>query len=344
MSKRLPQLGIASVIGIFLIVFGHAFISADFAESNPTWYRLAQKAAYQFHIHLFFFISGYLVLYATQFRPFGFGTFLQKRFLRLMVPYLFFMFLNLGPNLFFDNFAAYPVEEPMDVLHLLIYPKDNTIKYHWFLYTLFALSIFTPLGIQACRHPVAMIILTGLLLAAFILVPKHVYQMFNFSAWPQFGWYYWLGMVCCKVQPHILARWKASFAAPITLILTVTLVTAFILLNHTMPSNLGKAPVTLAYSAFALLGISWVFALSAWYVHSGSRFLSCFEGKTMTIFLLSWYGHKGVDMILNKGLNLGFYWVFPVSILAGLFIPLIAYKIFAHRHPILDCILGIQPS
>jgi len=342
MNRNLPLFRVVAAMGMLLIVFGHAFISSNYQEANPAWYQYAQRAVYKFHIHLFFFISGFLLVHVHRSRSFAYGSFIRKRFIRLMVPYLFFMIINLVPNFIWHDFAAYPVRGPEDLLHILLYPKDNTIKYHWFLYTLFAVSLFTPMALYALRRPWSACLLSAVLLVLFLGIPKHSIPLLNLSSWVHFGLYYWLGMVACQWREPLFSWWKPSYAGCASLILCAGLVLAFWMLSYFIPSNLGPPHVTMAYALFGILGIGTIFALATWYQGRGWTWLSFLDGRTMTVFLLSWYGHKGADMLLHQGLGLGFYGVFPVSVCLGLLIPIVVFRIFAHRHPALDCVLGVH--
>lgn len=78
--KRFNAIDIAKVAAIILVVVGHYF-----PEGSPEWWVAAHDAVYTFHMPLFFFASGFL--FAATERPAGYGAFMKRKFLRLMVPY-----------------------------------------------------------------------------------------------------------------------------------------------------------------------------------------------------------------------------------------------------------------
>jgi len=74
--KRLDYLDVAKGIAIFLVVMGHAALAFD----TPYW----RRAIYSFHMPLFFLVSGVVIGRAKD----GWGPFLKKNVLTLLVPYL----------------------------------------------------------------------------------------------------------------------------------------------------------------------------------------------------------------------------------------------------------------
>lgn len=79
-NERIVWADYAKSIGIFCVVLGHTL----------TNYPL-RSFIYAFHIPLFFFISGMFFSFEKYPR---YGTFLKKRFLQLVVPYLIFNFIT----------------------------------------------------------------------------------------------------------------------------------------------------------------------------------------------------------------------------------------------------------
>ena len=79
LRTRLEHIDIAKGIGIVLVVFGHL----SGIESIPHWLTLSRSFIYQFHIPLFFFISG--MFYKGDD---AWGAFLIKKTKRLYVPFV----------------------------------------------------------------------------------------------------------------------------------------------------------------------------------------------------------------------------------------------------------------
>ena len=91
--QRVGYLDIAKGIGIILVVMGHN----DFALISP----FAHKFIYSFHMPMFFFMSGMF------FKPdLPFWTFLQKRFHRVLKPFLAILLLIFFASLSFSKSSA----------------------------------------------------------------------------------------------------------------------------------------------------------------------------------------------------------------------------------------------
>ena len=83
MKKRIDCLDVAKGIAMFLVVMGHAALAYD----TPYW----RVAIYSFHMPLFFLVSGVVVGRAKD----GWGAFVKKNVLTLLVPYLIWALIYL---------------------------------------------------------------------------------------------------------------------------------------------------------------------------------------------------------------------------------------------------------
>lgn len=82
-DNRLKMIDYIKGIAVILVVFGHC-----------TEIDILNRIINSFHMPLFFLVSGYLIAYKDPTR-YAFLPFLKKKFLRIMVPYFFFEFVNL---------------------------------------------------------------------------------------------------------------------------------------------------------------------------------------------------------------------------------------------------------
>lgn len=86
MGKKLTQVSFLFVFATLLVVIGHADITLDYKE---LW---IYKWVYSFHMHLFFFLSGFLFAYThpvSKMQGMGFFPFVMKKVRRLLLPFLF---------------------------------------------------------------------------------------------------------------------------------------------------------------------------------------------------------------------------------------------------------------
>lgn len=80
------QIAILTVFAMLLVVIGHSDITVDYKN---IW---IYKWAYSFHMPLFFFISGFLFALTVpnvKLKNLSYGTFLKKKAIRLLIPFLF---------------------------------------------------------------------------------------------------------------------------------------------------------------------------------------------------------------------------------------------------------------
>lgn len=79
--KRLLEFDIAKAICIMLVVMGH-----NVPDDSPYWWQTTHDIIYTFHMPLFMFASGFI--YIAFKKDESYFHFLQKKVLRLMVPYI----------------------------------------------------------------------------------------------------------------------------------------------------------------------------------------------------------------------------------------------------------------
>ena len=120
-QERNPAVDIAKTIGIALVVFGH--ISGN---GESAWLGFSRNLIYQFHVPLFFFLSGFCFKQEESWK-----VFLIKKFHRLYLPFLFW-------NLIF--FAIHIIAHTIAGDSIIL---TDTIKH--FLKIVFGIAI-TPLG------------------------------------------------------------------------------------------------------------------------------------------------------------------------------------------------------
>ena len=132
----------------------------------------------------------------------GYLTFLKKKFLRLMIPYLSFSVLSLGLKLVFSSFTRSSVD-----LFSSIYGIVCEGKYFWFLYVMFEVLI----TIEFLKLLKLKIVYMWMVAIALYLLGSALNT--NFLCLNRFGYYLiftLIGMACYKSKSYIdvfLQRW-----------------------------------------------------------------------------------------------------------------------------------------
>jgi fucose 4-O-acetylase-like acetyltransferase len=163
MAKRLEEFDLLKGIGILLVVLGHSRISA------PLHYMI-----YSFHMPLFFMVSGFF--YHSQ-PPL---LYVKKTFSRLIVPWLFFVLLNVLFVSSLNIVATSSFTESISKTIKEIVPLDERcfLLYRsiWFLIVLFFIGNLYNLLTRLLNHNVLHIVvglsyLGGYLLQRYINIP-----------------------------------------------------------------------------------------------------------------------------------------------------------------------------
>ena len=162
-GKRLAEFDVLKGIGILLVVIGHTTIS------DPLKYII-----YSFHMPLFVAVSGYF------FHPKAPVAFLKKTFLRLMVPWAFFAFLNVLIDFAMQLVATRSASGALSMTVSSIVPLNEycglLYRSIWFLVMLFVcMNVYNCLNHYLSRWwlhvAVGLVYLTGFGLQFVVNVP-----------------------------------------------------------------------------------------------------------------------------------------------------------------------------
>lgn len=126
--ERVDYLDELRGFAILLVVLGHIYL--PFTQLGSL-YPVAE-AIYSFHMPLFFFISGYLCEQTNRLDVLGFSKFIKKKFIALIVPYLFWLIPG------YIMFSSGKLEKWGDLLQrFMFFPNLNI----WFLPVLFLMML-----------------------------------------------------------------------------------------------------------------------------------------------------------------------------------------------------------
>ncbi|WP_428719213.1 acyltransferase family protein [Undibacterium curvum] len=155
-SARDHWTDIAKGIGILLVVYGHVargVFNADLGM-DAGWFRLIDDLIYDFHMPLFFWLSGLYLLSSLQ--KYGAGGLIRSKLDTLLYPYLVWSLLQGSVEVFLSRYTTSQTNMA-EVLRLFWQPRAQ----FWFLYVLFIVFVVAVLLLQ--RHPTRL--KAGLLLA-----------------------------------------------------------------------------------------------------------------------------------------------------------------------------------
>ena len=328
MKQKIAEISFLHVFAILLVVIGHSFFRTE--SRVVDW-------IYQFHIPLFFFISGYLLHVSMQGKTISLCTFLLRKARRLLLPYFALSTLLFIPKVLLSRLMVRPIHAGWgEYAAMLIYPYRNVNGSYWFLPTLFLLFVFAAVLLSLSqrlkpRSPrISPCILLFLLALANTSLPFSQDTLFNAAGTLHYAFYFALGYF---VSDFLLIRFLDKERTALLLFL-LTLAASFI------SSNTRTAP--LAGLLSALNGILMSVCLARLYTIHGLRFLGHLSPASYTIYLYHGIFQALSLQILTHLSHLEAACYQSLAILTGIYGPLIVYKVlYKFRNSLTGRILAI---
>lgn len=133
MNKRLKEIDFLYTLGTILVIFGHSH-SSDWARIAGTPYEVINIFIYTFHMPLFFFVSGFLLMNSDRIIMVGYGKWIEEKALRIIVPYCLLTAIFLFPKMRMDTGLWI---DPGYIVKAFLQPRSNVWGHLWFLPVLF---------------------------------------------------------------------------------------------------------------------------------------------------------------------------------------------------------------
>lgn len=317
------QVAVLQVWAIVLVCLGHSLF-------NPYATLYLHRWIYAFHMPLFMFVSGYLLVYAQSSRNrkiedigwFGKEHFFWKKVKRLLIPYVFISTLTYVPKYFLSAYALRPVDLSFrSYIHMLLYPWDNVIKFFWFLPTLFLITMLTVVLVKVLRMGNKSMAAYGAVFMVLLFLkefnPLEGVKFLNLEGVVGYWLFFWSGITFYFIQGNVerslrLGRvWVCALLAGI-----------FSALIYYFPD----AQLSFIRVAYTLLGILFSISLSRIYLKYHCRFIDHLFGSSYAIYLFSWFPLVVVQLLAERT---GLSWQagLVVALLVQIYIPFLAYKL-----------------
>ncbi len=139
-KKYYDELSVFRGLIIVWVVIGHS-LNSDIGGLFSQYFK---AYAYSFHMPAFFMLSGFLTAskISTARTVKSRANLIKSRFLRLIVPYLFFTAVSYVLKFFLEEYAYNELEKnPLNILVNVVLGLNNPNGGIWFLYTLFMISV-----------------------------------------------------------------------------------------------------------------------------------------------------------------------------------------------------------
>lgn len=315
------------IIGIILVVLGHSFHEYPDGDAHGKTF-IIYRMIYSFHMPLFIFVSGYLMMLTSGFLSESphhtIRDFIKNKFLRLILPFIVLTLVTFVPRSMMSSVADEPLELSFKSLAgSMLWYENLVIPYFWFLQASFLLLILNFIFLTGARR--FRISITWMLILLFTIaiimpcLPLTYSDIFAFDRVIDLGVYFTAGMIYCRFMTTIDAR--IPWTSPLFLCVTSALwVVSFIFTEDTSIEVL-----------CALIGIAMCISLAKILVKKNITVLDHLVGANYIIFLLSWYFNVIFQQVLHHFVELP-WWIYTVfSLIAGIYIPWLFYK-YMQRH------------
>ena len=339
-DKRFKYIDVLYVLGIILVVWGHSHpIDSSWFD---TWYSDLNTLIYTFHMPMFFFIGGYLMVFSKSVEALGYKKWVCGKLLKFLIPYIVLTVVAFYPkSLLGDTSDVVFFSLPYLLKTTFLIPRIGVWGHFWFIPTFLILDILWGAWRAKARNS-KNVYRFGLifgLIASFALavfpIRTDYFVLFDLS---QVAVFYACGILTALVKPFLWDKcWKNIVAIPVCAII------AYFLYPYGNYTNFSM-PIINFIVGLALVWIFWSIAklLSRFNFASFACNLTKFN---FTIFVYSWPAHSLTDVILRR---LGVNWLIIIAVLfvIGFVVPLLIiylYKKMTFLHcKFFDYLLGIQ--
>lgn len=315
-DQRMNYIDAAYFIGIVLVVWGHAHpLSSDWWG---TWYADINAFIYSFHMPLFFFIGGYLMVFSRSIDELGYKKWAFGKLIKFGVPYIALSLLALVPKSMLDGMSD-PVELSAGFMlkTLLIIPRQGVWGHFWFISTFLVTELYWGLwrSLAKTHRTVAnTLFATGMIVYLAMMIWPVYTDYFQINDLRYHGIFYPLGILMAMAKPVLWdKKWKNVLGILIPVLPVVFL---YPYGNYRVSAY--------PFGNFAVaVGLIWiVWNLSVLIGQKQFKAVRFLVRDSFTVFLYSWPAQAAFGKLFSA---LGVHWLTIVVILfvLGLVFPLL---------------------
>lgn len=314
--KRLQYISIAQAIACLLVLLGHSY---PFDVEIPGMLNYLRSFIYDFHMPLFIFISGFLVVKADSINKYGRTAYIKKRAYKLLIPYFAISIIGIIPKLLMngrinDEFGL----TPQYIIRAFLVPRENIWGHFWFIPMIFGLSVLSLLFVKVLDKSKAWFGILLVVLALINFIPP-ITGWFSINDIKDFAFYYAFGMFTASnvfLEKEVLGKKRNALLFPFALAIF------FVKQTFTNFNSVGIS-TGIIIAITMIFFVLWLSNLQT----ANLRLLGRLSKNIYPVFILSWPAQAVVEQIANKILGLNVYVVIPLMFAAGLFVPLIIIQI-----------------
>lgn len=339
--KRLSFINYAYATGSIFVVLGHSTPTS--ASDLPIVIDQIRSFIYCFHMPLFFFIAGLLLQYTkSDSRP-PYLSFIGKKSVKFLVPYFVYTFIGFFPKIFLARFTNDSVSMSFGYLFKTIFsPRDNVWGHFWFLPTLLIAYLFSYVLLDLRKNKLIMLVIT-ICAASLAIFPIST----NWGCLHDLSEMFIFFVLGIALGDFVVKFYDKVFKLHYALLSTFVSIAFFV--TYILCFYNGKGYKSNYYEAVKLivgcLMIYTVFTFSGIFSKCNNNILAMLNGKTFSIYLMSWPCQAVVEIALNRVLHLHWIIVILGMFTVGLVVPLFVvwvYRKLSGKSKIMNCLLGLN--
>ncbi len=273
MKQKLIWVEYAKAIGITLMVYGHVARGVYNADLpiNEDFFWFVDKIIYNFHMPLFFFLSGIFLINSLE--KWGRANLFKIKLSTIAYPYILWSIIQGSLEVFLNSYTNHSIDFA-DVLSLLHQPRAQ----FWFLYTLFFIFVFS---ILAYRRQDTQFVAALFLFSLGLYVFEHEIPGRQFHIYfSNYMVFFAGGVLFSKLQEmHLFKSGK----------ILITIFLLFVVCQYifvTYGDTLNEYPRTFANLMVAYTGIFFVISLCQYYSETSVKSIELIGQATLSIYLL----------------------------------------------------------
>lgn len=339
-SKRFNYIDLLYLIGIVLVVWGHSH------PIDPVWFGTwcadINAFIYTFHMPMFFFMGGYLMVYSKSVERLGYKKWVAGKLLKFLVPYLVLTVIAFYPkSLLGDTSDVVTLSLPYLLKTTFLIPRIGVWGHFWFIPTFLILDVLW--GAWRARAAKSTLVyrfgLIGGFLVSFALavypIRTDYFVLYDLS---QVAIFYACGILTGLLKPVLWDKpYKNIIPIPFCAVIAYFLYPYGNFRNFSMP-------IINFIVGLALVWICWSLAN----LISSVKEIGIAQKLTkynFSIFVYSWPAQSLLDVILRR-LNVNWLIIVPAMFVIGFVAPLIIVYVY-NKMKFLHCkffdyLIGIQ--
>lgn len=320
---KLQFIDYMQIFGIILVIVGHSLHEHPDGIGGVT--TLVYRMIYSFHMPMFLFISGFLLMYSltstNRQRP-TYTKFFTGKFKRLIIPYLTLSIITFVPRVYMSSYADDTFELSLSsFLQSLLITEKAVIPYFWFIQSCFTLLLVCyAVIVIADKYRLdgdwTIFGLCTVTFALLIFTPVCSVNIFSINKTLSMCFYFCLGIAFCRWYDVVTRYLKFSKWWFLVISLAAWLISFYIF------------EYTYEHPVIAFFGIIMSISLTKFLVAENIPFFNHLSGAYYFIFLLSWYPNVATQQVLSHLVTLPWYVYTILSITLGIYFPWLIYKAY----------------